>query len=259
MEKSKVIEENLKMHEKEAENYEEEKTEIYNEEEQKRIKSVLKEVEEYIETGNSNRRVLDIGCGTGNLLEKLLSRFDNVIGIDLSGDMLSSASSKLEGNDNLKLVRGEVSSLPFKDDYFDMVSAYSLLHHLPSFSDPVSEISRVLRDGGVLYVDHEPTNREDILVKSYIKFCEILNGETYEGFPPYKEEEGREYCDYQIHHGKDGGIPTSKITDLCEEEGLKIITTRKYLSCKTDGENLFRPLFKHFIDNEWLLIGKKKV
>lgn len=253
-----VIEKNLEMHEEEAEDYECEKAEIYNEREQDRIKFMLSEAEQYIDTGDLEMTALDLGCGTGNILNKLSSRFDEVIGLDLSDDMLSVASSNYGDKENLKFLRGKASSLPFQDESFDMVSAYSLLHHLPNFSKPVSEIFRVLKKGGVLYIDHEPVNREDFLVKYYIKFCDILNGKSSEGLPPYKETEERKYCDYQIHHGEDGGVPTSKIIDICKEKGIEIITTKKYLSHGTDIKNPLRPFFKPFTSSEWLLIGRKK-
>lgn len=91
------------------------------------------------------------------------------------------------------------------------------MHHLPDFSEPISEISRVLKPRGVLYIDHEPVNREDFLVKSYIKFRDLLNGKNAQGLPPYKEAEEREKCDYHIHHGEEAGVSTSQIIDLAEK------------------------------------------
>lgn len=258
MSKSIVVEKNIEMHEEEAKDYENEKTEIYNEREQERIKSKLSEVKQYIDTASSEMTALDLGCGTGNILKKLTPEFDEVIGADISDDMLSVAVSKNGDEENLRLVRGRAASLPFQDEKFDLVSVYSLLHHLPNFSDPISEICRVLKKGGVLYVDHEPVNREDFLVKSYIKFCDVLNGNSSEGLPPYNETEEREYCDYQIHHGEGDGVPTSKFTDLCEEKGMEIITTEKYLPHATDVENPLQAVLEPFTASEWLLIGRKK-
>ncbi len=256
MTESKVIKKNLELHEQEAENYDEEKSEIYNEKEQERIRSVISEANQYIDTESSGMRALDIGCGTGNMIDKLKSRFNQVLGIDLSEDMLSEAKSKYS-EEGLKFVRAKASSLPFEDNNFDFITAYSILHHLPDFSEPISEMFRVLKDGGVIYIDHEPINREKFFVKSYIKACDVLNGESNEGLPPYDETEEREYGDYHIHHGEEKGVPTSKITDLCEYEGFKIIKTREYLPYGTEVKNPLHPVFKHLVDSEWLLIGKK--
>lgn len=151
MSESIVVEKNIELHEEEAEDYENEKTEIYNEEEQERIKSKLTEAKRYIDTGSSEKVALDLGCGTGNILKKLTPSFDEVVGVDISDDMLSTAISKHGDKENLELVRGKAASLPFQDEKFDLISAYSLLHHLPDFSEPISEICRLLKEGGVLY------------------------------------------------------------------------------------------------------------
>ncbi len=260
MTESKVVKENIRLHKKEAEEYEENNPEIFNEKEKNRIKSILEDATEKIRTDGSRKRALDVGCGTGNVLKKLAPRFDKVIGIDLSGEMLNRAYGNIADEDNSRLVRASASGLPFPDEYFDLVSAYSLLHHLPNFSDPISEISRVLKKGGILYIDHEPVDREKMPVKMYLKFCDILNGEMREGLPPYEEtgDIEREHCDYHLHHGEDGGIPISQIEKICEENRLEILDSKKYLSYGSERLNPLYPVFKPFFSDEWLLMARKK-
>lgn len=260
MTKSKVVKENIRLHKKEAEEYEENNPEIFNDREKNRIKSVLDDLIERVETESSERKALDVGCGTGNMLKKLAPKFDKVIGIDLSGEMLSRAFSTIVDEDNSRLIRASASNLPFPDEYFDMVSAYSMFHHLPSFSDPISEISRVLKKGGILYIDHEPINREEMPVKMYLKFCDILNGEMRKGFPPYEEtgDIEREHCDYHLHHGEDGGLPISQIKNICNEKGLEVLDSRKYLSYGSKKLNPLYPIFKPFFSDEWLLKARKR-
>jgi|GEM_PF-3204856 len=259
MSQSKVIKRNIQLHEEEAKEYEEDNPDIFNQWESERINSNLEEIMDKIETGSSKTRVLDAGCGTGNILRKLLDQVDEAIGIDISDDMLEVARRKTDESRNCQLVRGKVSDLPFPDNYFDLVTAYSLFHHLPEFENPISEISRVLKPGGIFYLDHEPINREEIPIKFYIKFCEFLNGETYEGLPPYEETDGldREHCDYQIHHGENKGLPRAEIVEECEKNDLEILTEEKYLGYGSDQLNLLHPILKSLLDNEWLLISKK--
>lgn len=261
MSSNKVIEENLRLHEEEAENYRSWNAEIYNSQEQKRISSIIDEAIQLLETEDSSRRALDVGCGTGNILGKMSSRFDKAVGVDLSEDMLSVAyTDHLQKRENLKLVRGRIADLPFPDNYFDVVSAYSVFHHLPEFSGPIYEMSRVLKEGGVIYIDHEPVKRDDFLVKLYTKFRDMLNGNFADGLPPYEETGGidREYCDYQIHHGENGGIPTDSILKLCKTHGLEPLVNERYLSQGTTRRNPLHPFFELIIDNEWLLIARKK-
>lgn len=260
MPEKKVVKENIHLHEEIAENYEDRNPDIFNEREEKRVKSVLGEAQGHINTDSSGSRALDVGCGTGNILRKLGPHFGEVVGVDVSDDMLSEALPTARRKENVKVVRGRVADLPFYDNYFDLVTAYSVFHHLPDFSEPLSEIARVLKDGGVLYIDHEPIERERLSVKLYMKFCDILNGEAREGLPPYEKTEGldRKFTDYHIHHGDGEGIQAARIKDSCEDLGLNVITTREYLSYGTDKRNIFYPVFRPFANNEWLLIGRKE-
>ncbi|MEA1904486.1 MAG: class I SAM-dependent methyltransferase [Candidatus Hadarchaeota archaeon] len=253
----KILRENIRLHKKEAELYEDSKAEIFNLQEQKRIDLVLQEALQYIETRNSKKRALDLGCGTGNLLEKLGALCDSVVGLDLSEDMLSVASSKnLKAESGLSLVRGRASKLPFPDNSFDLVTVYSVLHHLPHFPDPISEISRVLKKGGVLYMDHEPIHRGGFLTSFYQKTCNFLN-QMYSSSDGFEENMDRQYCDYHIHHG-DGGIPVSRVLDLCGQNEIKTIVTKKYLCHGSYVNNPLHSLLRHFITDEWMFIGKKE-
>ncbi|KXA97453.1 hypothetical protein AKJ38_01115 [candidate division MSBL1 archaeon SCGC-AAA259I14] len=95
-------------------------------------------------------------------------------------------------------------------------------------------------------------------MKLYTKFCDILYGTSSRGLPPYNDEDGREYCDSHIHHGEDGGVPTSKIIDLCKDRRIEIIANKKYLSYGTDFKNPLHPVLEPFTASEWLLVGRKK-
>lgn len=257
----KVIKENIRLHGKEAERYEKSKLEIFNEREQDRIESILGEATGHIVSEGPGIRALDIGCGTGNILEKLTDKCDEVIGLDLSKDMLSVASTIFQKGENPFLVQGRAGKLPFNDNTFDLITAYSLFHHLPYFSNPISEIARVLKGGGVLYVDHEPIERERLSVKLYIKFCDFLNGDSSGGLPPYEEEDGmdRKFCDYHLHHGdSNGGIPAKQVLKLCRENDIEVLSSRRYLAYGSPNRNFLHPILKHFINSEWILIGRKR-
>lgn len=251
---NQVIRENIRLHKKEAEKYEKSKVEIFNEREQNRLDSVLRESIDNIDTDSPEIKGLDIGCGTGNMLENLSPLCHEVIGLDLSEDMLSVASSNHLGEEeNIRLIRGRAAHLPFADNTFDIVTAYSVFHHLPYFSDPVSEITRVLKPRGVLYIDHEPIERDNPLVKLYVESSAILNGNPSDG----TEGMERHFCDYHIHE-YDGGISVPRILELLRDNDLEVLRSEKYLAPRSHEKNPLRSLLKHLIDSEWLLIGRKK-
>ncbi|MFW5913353.1 MAG: methyltransferase domain-containing protein [Candidatus Hadarchaeota archaeon] len=219
------------------------------------MRAVLGNLVKLIETDGSEKRALDVGCGTGNILGKLLPMFDETIGFDLSLDMLERAGRKWGDREDLELISGRASRLPFSEDSFDLVSAYSVFHHLPDLSDPISEISRVLKCGGIFYMDHEPVRRENPGVKVYTKFCEFLRDELRVSFPPYgKTEKDRHFCDYQIHNGDNAGIPKARIVRMVKNEGFSILAEKEYLGHRTDESHLVHTAFSKLVDDEWILV-----
>lgn len=98
------------------------------------------------------RKVLDAGCGTGGNLEWLQRYAGNgkVFGIDFSSDALQFSQSR----EPKHLAGASVTALPFDDARFDLVTSYDVLGQLPAKTDELalSEMFRVLRPGGVLFV-----------------------------------------------------------------------------------------------------------
>jgi ubiquinone/menaquinone biosynthesis C-methylase UbiE len=97
-------------------------------------------------------RLLDIGCGTGFIIDLAVDLFDDVRGIDLTPAMLA----QVRARPNVQVYTADAARLPFEADCFDVVSAYSFFHHLQDLDPVLAEVHRVLRRGGCLYVDLEP-------------------------------------------------------------------------------------------------------
>lgn len=100
-----------------------------------------------------DRRVLDVGCGTGVFAAAVLRQFPHseVWGIDLSQGMLSRCpvnDPELAGR--LHCVRGDSAHLPFADGSFDAVTCSHSFHHYPHQEEVLAEMHRVLRTGGRL-------------------------------------------------------------------------------------------------------------
>ncbi len=97
-------------------------------------------------------RLLDVGCGTGVLLEQVLARWPSLraAGTDLSRQMLAIAQRRL--GDRIPLVRSDVDYLPFATHSFDVAVSSSSLHYWPDPARAIAEITRVLRPGGRLVI-----------------------------------------------------------------------------------------------------------
>jgi ubiquinone/menaquinone biosynthesis C-methylase UbiE len=90
--------------------------------------------------------VLDIGCGTGELLSRLNNLAENVIGIDLSAEMVKLASQK-----KLNVVLYNGGTLPFDKNKFDCVVIHQVYMNLPSSNiarNLIEEANRVIKKGG---------------------------------------------------------------------------------------------------------------
>lgn len=100
--------------------------------------------------------ILDIGCGTGFLLQFLdQPGRKKVFASDITPKMLQIASSKYTLPNYF---RGDSYSLPFKDKTFDFVLCNSLLHHLYDWESALIELARVIKHGGTLFVGCEPNS-----------------------------------------------------------------------------------------------------
>jgi ubiquinone/menaquinone biosynthesis C-methylase UbiE len=93
-------------------------------------------------------RVLDIGAGTGRLLDRLGSAYPGLalFGLDRSGGMLASAHRV---RPHLHLVRGAAEGIPFPDESFDVVTSTVSFHHWSDQPRALAEVRRVLRPAGL--------------------------------------------------------------------------------------------------------------
>lgn len=109
--------------------------------------------------------LLDLGTGTGRILELLCSRAERGIGIDLSHEMLTVARANLEraGCENCRVRQGDLYQLPFPGDAFDAITIHQVLHFLDEPGRAIAEAARVLSPGGrLLIVDFLPHTQESL-------------------------------------------------------------------------------------------------
>jgi ArsR family transcriptional regulator len=107
--------------------------------------------------------LLDVGTGTGRMLEVFGPRVGRALGVDLSLDMLAVARVNLErsGLKNLALRKGDMYQLDFPDASFDAVTVHQVLHFADYPARAFAEAARVLRPGGHLLVaDFAPHDLE---------------------------------------------------------------------------------------------------
>ena len=99
---------------------------------------------------DSFERLLDVGCGTGPMVELLASEFPDrsYTGLDLTPRMIEVANAK--GIGNVRFVVGDAEDLPFDDGSFDTVICANSFHHYPNPQAFFDGVARVLCPGGKL-------------------------------------------------------------------------------------------------------------
>jgi ArsR family transcriptional regulator len=107
--------------------------------------------------------MLDLGTGTGRLLELLHPLYSRAVGIDASTDMLAVARANLDraGVANAQIRLGDIYNLPLTRDSFNLVTIHQVLHYLDDPERAIAEAARVLRPSGrLLIVDFAPHQLE---------------------------------------------------------------------------------------------------
>jgi ArsR family transcriptional regulator len=125
------------------------------------------EVERAIDRALGKRplgRLVDVGTGTGRMIELFGPRSEQAIGIDRSSEMLRLARVKLEAAGIASSLRqGDMYALPLADESADHVIIHQVLHYAHSPAAAIAEAARVLAPGGnLLVVDFAAHEREDL-------------------------------------------------------------------------------------------------
>jgi ubiquinone/menaquinone biosynthesis C-methylase UbiE len=103
---------------------------------------------ELVERYGAGKDVLECGCGTGLILERVNRFARRAAGIDLSPGMLELAKAR-----GLDVREGSVTALPFEDASFDVACSFKVLAHVPDIGKALSEMARVTRPGGVILAE----------------------------------------------------------------------------------------------------------
>lgn len=107
--------------------------------------------------------LIDIGTGTGRILELFAPRADQALGIDRSSEMLRLARVKLADLANAELRQADLYALPLQDGGADTAILHHVLHFAQQPGAAIGEAGRVLAPGGrLLIVDFAPHDREEL-------------------------------------------------------------------------------------------------
>jgi ubiquinone/menaquinone biosynthesis C-methylase UbiE len=117
---------------------------------------------EFVERYGRDKHVLEVGCGTGLVLERIKTFAAAAKGIDLSPGMLEKARAR-----GLDVLEASATELPFEDNSFDVSCSFKVLAHIPAINMALSEMARVTRPGGTLIAEFYNPHSIRGLLKRY--------------------------------------------------------------------------------------------
>ncbi len=167
---------------------------------EKQVEKYLLEITKGIEAND----LLDVGTGTGRMLELFSKRASRGTGIDLSREMLAIARSHLEKKNiqNMQVRQGDMYDLALKDESMDLVLFHQVLHFANDPLAAIKETSRILRPKGTaVIIDFLPHNIEKL-----------------------RDE----------HAHRRLGFSVSEVEDWCNATGLMIKSTEIMRGCELD-------------------------
>lgn len=136
------------------------------------------------------KNLLDIGCGAGNYTLKMLTKIPNLncTLIDLSKPMLDKAKERVSSQTNreIEILQGDIRTVDFKENHYDIILAGAVLHHLRDDIDwetTFTKLYKLLKPGGCLMISDLITQETDAVTKYvwevYGDYLEGLNGKEY--------------------------------------------------------------------------------
>jgi ubiquinone/menaquinone biosynthesis C-methylase UbiE len=264
--RERIHEANVAVHRFEAEYYELLHPEVYGKQEQKRINSTLRMVDKLI--ADNQKKALDFGAGTGNLTGKLLHMNYKVTAIDISAEMCTILKKKyktyLEAK-KLIVINSPIEDVSFDREEFDLITCYSVLHHLPDYVDAIQRLSVFLKKGGVMYLDHEASpfywtneshNVAHLVKHIYFHSNPILNTLHFQIIGVNIPSLDYTLSDYW--HKKEHPIDHRKIEYVFEKENFDFFTRIDY---HLNGTWVLNPIFyiyKHICKPEMSFWVAKK-
>ena len=96
--------------------------------------------------------VLDVACGTGLLFGHVAAKAKTLVGVDISKQLLLKAKPRAQNHPNVNLIQADADYLPFRNNLFSVVLAFTLLQNMPQPLETLHEIQRAAKQGASVVV-----------------------------------------------------------------------------------------------------------
>ena len=120
--------------------------------------------------------ILDVGCGGGINVKRMAKSAKKVYGIDYSIESVKlskEVNEKLIDEGKVEIIEGNVKSLPFEDNTFDIVTAFETVYFWPDIEKCFAEVKRVLKPGGIFLIGLETNGSDNFIMKFWGHFIDM--------------------------------------------------------------------------------------
>lgn len=240
--------------------------EIFNDREQKRLRTALERAVAILGKDPALCSALDVGSGSGNLTRHLRDLGFRVTAADVSARALRLVAERFGGVKTVQL--HDDGLLPMANGSFEVVAAYSVLHHVPDYLALVREMLRVLVPGGVLFLDHEHAGGywdDDRIYGEFSKkmhdrmpfvWQKLFDPRRYYSrirkfFQPRFQIEG------DIHVFPDDHIVWDNIIQVINDAGATVVVSEDYLAYQAGYDVEMYEAYAHKCADMHVLIARK--
>ena len=193
---------------------------------------------EFVERFARSADVLEVGCGTGLLLQRIQKFARSAKGVDLSPGMLTLARER-----GLDVVEGSATALPFPDSSFDVTCSFKVLAHVRDIERALAEMARVTRPGGYVIAEFYNPNSLRGLLKRFGPAGKIAH-ETHE-----KQVFTRFDSPERVHALAPAGCR------VIDARGVRIATPTAHVMKSRLGRELFRRAEELLCDSPLKVFG----
>lgn len=200
---------------------------------------MLDELEaEFVARWGTGRDVLEVGCGTGLVLDRIARFARSARGIDLSPGMLAKARAR-----GLDVIEGSATELPFENDCFDVACSFKVLAHVPQIRTALSEMARVVRPGGVVIAEFYNPYSLRAAIKRFGPARRVADG----------TDESHVYTRYDSPFSIREIAPSN--TQLIDSRGVRIVTPAAQVMRLPMAARLFREAERRLCDSPLRVFG----
>lgn len=120
--------------------------------------------------------ILDVGCGGGININRMAEKAKKVYGVDYSIESVKlsrEVNSEYINQGKVEVLEGNVQSLPFDDESFDIVTAFETIYFWPDIEKCFGEVKRVLKPGGIFLIGMESNGSYNLVMKVSEKLIDM--------------------------------------------------------------------------------------